>query len=217
MRVKSYLSVISQPPMPALIGVSLIFWLVLLLSGHSEHITKYYTALSTDMHTVVQLEKFWLVMLMAMMTPVLAEPIRYLWVRSLPRRRWRGVFCFMIAYLAIWMMAGLILLIIAKQLHNFAEHSRWLIVTLSLLIVIIWQISPWKQACLNHCHLNSRLSPFGLAADYDCLRFGIVKGFWCIGSCWVLMLLPLLFVNISLGLMVMVALIIALERYSRFN
>ena len=198
--------------MPALIGVSLVAWLALLQSSHSVNASKHHAAVYADVHALAQLGWSWLVMLTAMMAPLLAEPMRHLWVRSLPRRRLRAIFLFVMAYCTIWMLAGFILSVTAKQLQLLSGNS-WLTASgLTLLVVIMWQASPWKQVCLNYCHLKSRLSPFGLAADCDCLLFGIVKGFWCIGSCWALMFLPLAFVHVGLYLMLLIGLILVAER-----
>jgi predicted metal-binding membrane protein len=36
------------------------------------------------------------------------------------------------------------------------------------------------------------LAAFGAAADRDALRFGVTHAWWCVGSCWALMLVPML-------------------------
>lgn len=60
-------------------------------------------------------------------------------------------------------------------------------------IVLAWQCSPLKQLCLNRRHAYPELAAFGCAAERDTVLFGITHGAWCLGSCWLLMLLPLLF------------------------
>ena len=59
-------------------------------------------------------------------------------------------------------------------------------------LALIWQASPWKKACLNRCHRQLPLAAFGSAAYRDAFRFGFVHGFWCVGSCWLNMLMPML-------------------------
>ena len=54
------------------------------------------------------------------------------------------------------------------------------------------EVSPIKQRCLNRCHADPEISAFGVAADIDALRFGTMHGIWCAGSCWALMLCPML-------------------------
>jgi predicted metal-binding membrane protein len=156
----------------------------------------------------------WLVMLVAMMTPLLADPLRHLWVRSLPRRRWIAIVLFLIGYVAIWMLAGMVLMLSTVLLRIVVGDDKWLVVLgLALALAIAWQSSPWKQACLNHCHWTPRLSPFGLAANWDCLRYGIVNGLWCVGACWALMLLPLAAIHAYLPLMAATSSILVVDRY----
>ncbi len=54
-----------------------------------------------------------------------------------------------------------------------------------------WQSSPLKQRCFNRLRGHPGLAAFGRAADLDMLRFGCTHAIWCVGSCWALMLLPL--------------------------
>ena len=59
-------------------------------------------------------------------------------------------------------------------------------------MAFVWQCSPIKQRCLNRSHNRRELAAFGIAADLDALRFGITHGAWCVGSCWALMLFPIM-------------------------
>jgi predicted metal-binding membrane protein len=81
-----------------------------------------------------------------------------------------------------------------------------------LVVVVVWQASPVKQRFLNHCHRRPALAAFGRAADLAALRFGTSLALWCIGSCWALMLLPLLVPGHALPLMAAVALWLWAER-----
>src|SRR5262249_8142641 len=60
------------------------------------------------------------------------------------------------------------------------------------LIAFVWQASPIKQRCLNRCHSHRPLSAFGVAADRDALLMGLDHGRFCVGSCWAIMLFPML-------------------------
>jgi predicted metal-binding membrane protein len=210
-RIRAYLSILSVPPMPVLIAVSLVAWLVLLQHGHTMHAADHHVVSHICADALTQLGFTWLIMLVGMMAPLLAEPIRQLWVRSLPRRRWMAIFLFVMAYATIWMLAGVILSMAAIQLQLLGEGGLTASI-LALAIVFLWQASPWKQVCLNYCHWSPRLSAFGLTADWDSWRFGIVKGFWCVGSCWALMFLPLMFIHASLPLMLAANLVLVIER-----
>jgi predicted metal-binding membrane protein len=67
------------------------------------------------------------------------------------------------------------------------------------------QLSPAKQRCLNRCHAHTELATFGAAADLGALRFGAAHGLWCAGSCWALMLAPMLLPQEHVAAMALVA------------
>lgn len=227
MRLSLYLSVLAEPPFPVLITITLLGWVVMLLQGHHLGISAHliasegngYSHISQALHTNLNFHSltlmgwYWLIMLVAMMSPVLAEPMRHVWLRSLARRRWSAIILFLIGYISIWMLAGMVLMLAAHLLELIAG-DKWLVAFgPALVLVVVWQVSPWKQVCLNQCHWTPGLSAFGLAAVRDSLYYGIVKGFWCIGTCWALMLLPLTSVHAHLALMAATSFIIIFERY----
>ena len=88
-------------------------------------------------------------------------------------------------------------------------------VALMTTIALIWQFSPIKQRCLNRCHAHAELAAFGPAADIGALRFGLTHGVWCAGSCWALMLLPLLVSRGHVAAMAAVSLWLFSERLDR--
>jgi predicted metal-binding membrane protein len=134
----------------------------------------------------------WGLMLVAMMLPVMAAPVRHVRDRSFAHRRVRATALFLAGYGAVWMAAGAVLSTLARVVQSTGD-SPLIRAVLVALVVTLWQISPLKQACLNRLHAHPRLSAFGIAADVDALRFGLAHGGWCVGSCWGLMLLPMLF------------------------
>ena len=69
-----------------------------------------------------------------------------------------------------------------------------------------------KQRCLNRNHNHRELAAFGLAADVDVLRFGLTHGVWCVGSCWALMLFPMLLSEGHLAAMAVVTFLMISER-----
>ncbi|HEY0332078.1 MAG TPA: DUF2182 domain-containing protein [Rhodopseudomonas sp.] len=133
----------------------------------------------------------WIAMLLAMMPPLLTQPIAHLRQRSLARRRWRALAVFAAGYALVWCCAGAVLIASALALSLLQTVSGVPAWGFALMLALLWQFSPAKQLCLNRCHRLSRLSAFGLRAELDCLRYGAVHGVWCVGSCWALMLLPL--------------------------
>jgi predicted metal-binding membrane protein len=153
----------------------------------------------------------WALMLVAMMSPTLIAPIRHIMVSSFKRRRARSVTFFVVGYAAIWMAAGVVLIAATLVLELLMPHS-YLPVTAVAIIAVVWQCSPIKQRCLNRSHNHRALAAFGTAADLDALRFGITHGVWCVGSCWVLMLLTLLVPYAHFAVMAVVSFVMIAER-----
>lgn len=153
----------------------------------------------------------WALMLVAMMSPTLIAPIRHILERSFKRRRARSVTLFVAGYAAIWMAAGGVLLAAALMLNLLAPQSYLPAVVVGL-IAFVWQCSPIKQRCLNRSHNHRELAAFGIAADLDALRFGITHGVWCVGSCWALMLIPVLLLDGHLIAMAAVTFLMISER-----
>jgi len=153
----------------------------------------------------------WALMLVAMMSPVLIAPIRHIRLRSFTHRRARSIVLFVAGYAAIWIALGVVLLAIELAVELFAPQS-YLPAAGVVLIALVWQFSPIKQRCLNRCHAHTELAAFGAAADFDALRFGTTHGIWCAGSCWALMLFPMLLPQGHVVAMATVAVLIFSER-----
>jgi predicted metal-binding membrane protein len=156
----------------------------------------------------------WALMLAAMMTPVLIAPVRHIRDRSFAHRRARAIALFVAGYAAVWMAAGVMLLALAQAVRLVAPES-FVPLALVTTIALIWQFSPFKQRCLNRGHAHPELAAFGRAADIDALRFGWTHGVWCVGSCWALMLLPLLVSRGHVAAMAAVTLWLFAERLDR--
>ncbi len=156
----------------------------------------------------------WALMLVAMMSPTLLSPIHHVRERSFKRRRARSVTLFVAGYAAIWMSAGGVLTAALLMLNLLAPQSYLPAVVVGL-IAFVWQCSPVKQRCLNRGHNHSELAAFGGAADLDALRFGITHGVWCVGSCWALMLLPMLLQRGHFAAMAALTFVMVSERLER--
>jgi predicted metal-binding membrane protein len=157
----------------------------------------------------VSLMAGWSLMLAAMMVPLLTAPVRHVRDRSFAQRRVFAIALFAIGYATIWMTAGVMLLALAMLVKLFDSATA---LPLTLLIALVWQFSPFKQRCLNRCHAQPELAAFGRAANDDAMRFGLIHGFWCVGSCWALMLLPLFLSREHVAAMATVALWLLAER-----
>ena len=153
----------------------------------------------------------WVLMVVAMMSPTVIAPLQHLIERSFKRRMLRSVTLFVLGYAAIWMAAGALLVSATLLLNLIAPRSYLPLLGVGI-VALVWQCSPIKQRCLNRLHNHSELAAFGLAADRDALHFGITHGIWCFGSCWALMLLPMLLLEGHLVAMAVVTFLITSER-----
>jgi predicted metal-binding membrane protein len=153
----------------------------------------------------------WALMLVAMMFPTLIAPIGHIVDRSFKHRRAWSVALFILGYAAIWMAAGGVLLSVRLAPSLLVPRSFVPAVVVGI-AAFVWQCSPIKQRCLNRNHNHRELAAFGFAADLDVLRFGVTHGLWCVGSCWALMLFPMLLPEGHLAAMAAVSFLMISER-----
>jgi predicted metal-binding membrane protein len=156
----------------------------------------------------------WGLMLAAMMAPVLIPVLRHAFSRSLPRRRGRAVALVTVAYAATWTAGGVGLVTLAGGVGALTG-TPYPAVAAGIAVAVLWQATPWKQRCLNRRARHPPLAAFGRAADVDALRLGGTHAVWCFGSCWALMLVPLLVPEWHLGLMVVATLWVWSEQLER--
>ena len=110
----------------------------------------------------------------------------------------------MLAHAAVWTVGGIVLFVSASVLRSVTGHTD-LALLLGLVAAVGWQLSPLKQHCLNRHCAHPPIASFGAAADRDALRFGGAHAAWCLGSCWALMLVPLLVPAWHVGVMLVVS------------
>ncbi|WP_176132815.1 DUF2182 domain-containing protein [Hymenobacter sp. CRA2] len=153
----------------------------------------------------------WALMLVAMMAPLLIQPIYHVRATSFARRRTRATALFVAGYGAGWMVAGVGLLAL-ELLVSVWDAQSYLPAALVGLVALVWQASPAKQRYLNRCHRHRALAAFGAAADRDALLMGLEHSRWCIGSCWAAMLLPMLLPHGHVVAMMGVSMLMVCER-----
>lgn len=150
----------------------------------------------------------WLIMLGAMMLPLTLPTLAHVWRTSLVRRRRRALVLCLCAYLAVWLLVGLVVESLPMLLGSVWPPS-WIAVVAG---VWVWQCSPLKQHCLNRGHTHRPLSAFGFRADVDVAMLGLAHGAWCVGSCWALMAAAALLPHAHTQGMVLVAVLMYCER-----
>ena len=207
-----FLRGLGPAPWPALLAVTVCGWGLLLICEFSTVSERICSASGFRSGDSGLIWATWSLMLLAMMPPLLAPGLRRVWVSSLTRKRWRAIVAFVMAYAVVWFAAGAALFPLAIWLQTVSGVRTGGALIFAIAAALIWQVSPAKQVCLNRCHGRPRLSAFGLAADLDAARYGVMTGFWCLGACWALMLAPLVAGSGHLLLMAAAAVLITFER-----
>ncbi len=140
----------------------------------------------------------WWVMMVAMMLPSAAPTV--LLAAMINRKAvstvapYGSTEQFVLGYLLVWGMFSLVATLAQYLLEasgwlsgmtlNF--HSRWWGAGL-LLAAACWQISPIKQACLKNC--RSPVDFLVSRRHRNAIVLGLEHGTYCLGCCWLLMLL----------------------------
>jgi predicted metal-binding membrane protein len=152
----------------------------------------------------------WQIMCVAMMLPLTIAPLRHAAFRSFARRRNRAMALCATAYLAVWTALGAMVVVFQAIVDAAGERQAALVGALA--IAAIWQFSPLKAKALRRCNRNLPLSPHGVRADADCIRFGLLIGANCTGSCGPIMA-ALMFAPHEPFLMLAAQTVVVLERY----
>lgn len=139
------------------------------------------------LHAWWALSADWLVMVVAMMLPMVVEPIRTAAARSLWARRHRAIGGFLVGYLTPWILLGLLAsgLTVAVGLGERLPGAAGAAIGFAL--AAGWQLTAVKWRAVRSCHRTMPLAPSGWRADRDCLSYGWMIGCRCLVSCWALM------------------------------
>ena len=146
----------------------------------------------------------WWVMMIAMMTPS-ATPMILLYTRATRYAQGKGqtgrnvvpTAAFAGGYLLAWFGFSVLATVAQRWLEASGSISAmWMASTsagLSAAVLIFagaYQLSPWKHRCLNHCRAPAAfLACHNRPGRLGALRMGIEHGAFCVGCCWVLMML----------------------------
>jgi predicted metal-binding membrane protein len=163
-----------------------------------------------DFPELIFLFTMWTVMMIAMMMPS-ATPM-LLTFSKIKRQNIRfpslllATLIFLLGYLAVWTAFSLLAALIQWYLHNISILSDMMVSNnplfggILLVFAGVFQFTPLKKACLNHCR-----SPLGFLLNewkdgkLGAFSMGFNHGLYCVGCCWLLM--ALLFVTGVMNLM----------------
>jgi len=161
----------------------------------------------------------WAVMMLAMMLPA-AVPLLLIFRKihradNLEGDSLRLAF----GFLTVWLIFSTAAAAVQWGLHqNGLLGGRYFVVSKGLAGAIIfgaglYQFSPFKDACLSRCR-----SPFSFLMNHwdpvtgSAFRVGFHHGLFCLGCCWVLMLLMFVGGVMSVLTMAVISMLILLER-----
>lgn len=166
----------------------------------------------------------WVVMMAAMMFPSVAPTVRT-YALVLRRRRSRpvpataAIAAFLAGYLLTWTAFGLVAYAAFAAIRGLdVDELSWdragpYVAGAVILAAAVYQLTPAKNACLSRCRspLDFLLERWrdGVGGG---LRLGIEHGGWCVGCCWALMVALFAVGVMSVGWMVFVAALVAIEK-----
>ena len=130
----------------------------------------------------------WMLMCAAMMLPLALPAARHVAANTFAPRRPRALVVFVAAYLAPYLLLGLLLPLLDAALPG-RDVGTGLLVGVGLLVAAAWQVSAWKRWAVLQCSGTVPLPPGGLSADRACAEFGVRQSLRCLAACWPLMTL----------------------------
>lgn len=164
----------------------------------------------------------WTLMTVAVMLPT-SLPLVTLFRRMVRERpdRSRLVALLVAGYLGVWTLFGALAHLGDLLVHELVERSGWLAANAwligagTLLLAGLYQFTPLKYACLERCR-----SPMSFIAGHwrgkrealQALRLGAHHGLFCVGCCWSLMLLMFVVGVGSVGWMLVLGAVMAVEK-----
>ena len=186
-----------------------------------------YTETSGDPHGAMPVSIFvtgWVVMMAAMMLPAVVPVVMVVarWSRSQRQPQYRLV-GFVAGYLLVWGMAGFLYHLLIEMFAASAPSSEGgvRIAASVLLLAGIYQFSPLKDRCLTACRapLGFLMTHGGRMArgTIGYIDVGARHGLFCLGCCWMLMVVLVLLGVMNIFWMLLVAGFIFVEKVARFG
>ena len=167
----------------------------------------------------------WAVMMAAMMFPA-AAPMLLLYRTIASKREASGnafvpTWVFATGYLLVWTVVGAVTWVLVQWLSDIvgqfgaADRATWAPLALGVVLIVagLYQLTPLKQVCLDHCR-----SPFSFVMQHwqegyaGALRMGMVHGLYCLGCCWALFAVLVAAGVMSLAWMLLLTLIVFAEK-----
>jgi predicted metal-binding membrane protein len=158
----------------------------------------------------------WIIMVVAMMFLLLNEPIKHVAFSIRRKNRDIGILGFLIGYIILWTVTGLLYLLIPPLLNEAVRSQipfvNGLIKASGFLLasILIWL--PDRPIKMVKCAQTIPISIHGLKMFSDCICYGLKMGAACLNMCWAPMI-ALMLAHHTLSLMYIVTIILVFERY----
>lgn len=229
MKIKKYFSLFERKSFLIAVKIAFLVWIWLIfqnlllidhhtvnfvhdeLSHHAHHNIESENSILSAIYGTINMH--WFLMLIAMMLPLLFLSIEEIIKKNFKRKRKLSLVLFFIGYIFFWTIISIVLLAITSYLDQIL-NSRIIIGCLMVLVFILWQATPYKKISLNRCHLPANINPFGLQSSIDSLKFGIQKAFYCVGTCWPMMWLCLIWMEQMMFIMPLFTIVLLIEQIS---
>jgi predicted metal-binding membrane protein len=164
----------------------------------------------------------WVLMIVAMMVPTVL-PLIAIFARMTQGRADRGILIalLILGYLSVWAAFGLLAHAADTALHAvvagnaFLTFNGWIVGMIVLGVAGAFQFSKLKYRCLDKCR-----TPFsfvnehwrGAAVRRQSFMLGVHHGIFCVGCCWAIMLLMFVVGTGSVGWMLAIGALMAIEK-----
>jgi predicted metal-binding membrane protein len=169
----------------------------------------------------------WLLMTIAMMVPT-TLPLLAIFGRMVQNRADRTslMALLIVGYVSIWMAFGALVHLADMGLHAlfagnaFLTFRGWIVSVIVLGVAGAFQFTTLKYHCLDKCR-----TPFsfvnehwqGAAVRRHSFMLGIHHGIFCVGCCWAIMLLMFIVGTGSVGWMLTIGALMAIEKNARWG
>jgi hypothetical protein len=158
----------------------------------------------------------WMIMVVAMMFPLLKDPIRHVAFSVRQKDRNVAVGEFLLGYTLTWTGVGVLFLLIPLLLNTLIGGQTRFVNSLVaasgflLAAALIWL--PGRRILMVKCGQTAPISIQGWQLHWDSLSYGLKMGFACLTICWVPMV-ALMLAHHNIMLMCVVTIILIGERY----
>lgn len=170
-----------------------------------------------------QLVIMWSIMMVAMMSPsIIPTVLMFATVNKAKQKnnlQYAPTYIFYFGYLLAWILFSIAISIIQYPLHQISLMNPMMASMnnyfsgLVLILAGIYQLTPYKNACLDKCR-----SPLSLVmskwkdGNFGALRMGLGHGFYCVFCCWFLMAILLVAGVMNMYFVVALTVFVLLEK-----